>query len=64
MSKQPELIFSWCEALFKKYDVKLWPNTGKAEKPALSPGPSLEHFGLDVKGSNESKLTIGEISPM
>ena len=48
----------------KKYDVKFWPNTGKAEKLALSPGPSLEHFGLDVKGSNESKSTIGEISLM
>ena len=33
---QLESIFSWCEALFKKYDVKFWPNTGKTGNRTLS----------------------------
>ena len=48
----------------KKIDVKSWPNTGKAENPALSPGPSLEHFGKYFSGSNPIKFNKGGISPL
>ena len=49
-SARPE---KWCEALFKKIDVKFRPNIGKPGNPALSPGPSLEDFGNEIKGSSE-----------
>ena len=56
-------LFSWCEALFKKYDVTFWPNTGKAGNRVLSRTWSFSHFGKSSIGVNESKFNIEEISP-